>query len=170
MALRPEPSPVPRLADVRSMPDELVPGGVDVVDGEHQVQPGAGGSRRQALAELDRRWRAGRRELHDTGVRVDREVGVETPAESLVEGLCAVDVGNRQHGDLEPHRDARGAGRFGRGVSAHLRTAHGDLRGWSGPTLTGPRAGRARGAPWSSPPDTLAGATHDIDDGRRFVS
>ena len=54
-----------------------------------------------ALAELDRGGGAGRRELDAARSRAGLEVDVETPAEAQVEGLRAVDVGDRDGGDLE---------------------------------------------------------------------
>ena len=64
---------------------ELVARGLDV--GDDQVQaPGRAGRRRGHLrAELDRRARAGRRELDDPEAVVEGEVGVEPPPQALVE-------------------------------------------------------------------------------------
>src|SRR6185436_2103211 len=81
--------------------------------GRHVRQPGA---------ELDRCRRTRRRELDDPVVLPEREVGVEPPAETLVERLRAIDVGDGEERDLEPERDRRGAGRS---VAAGLRAAHG---------------------------------------------
>src|SRR5215211_5000458 len=51
------------LADVDAAADEIVPGGVDVLDCEDQPVSGPRLGRREALAEVDRALRAGRREL-----------------------------------------------------------------------------------------------------------
>ena len=49
-----------------------------------------------------------RRQLHAAEVVARREVGVEPPAEILVERLRAVDVGNADHHDFELHVDRFG--------------------------------------------------------------
>ena len=99
-------APVPDLADVRAVADQVVAGGLDVVDDQVHVLHRARRHRRQPHPELDRGRRARRGELHDPVVLVDREVGVEPPPEALVERLGAIDVGHRQHRDLVAHRDA----------------------------------------------------------------
>jgi hypothetical protein len=56
------------------------------------------------------------------------EVDVEAPAQLLVEGLGAVDVGDRQRRDLEGHRDGGGLVLRG-GGGVRLRGAHGGSSG-----------------------------------------
>src|SRR5215475_13506546 len=102
------------LADVDAPADEIGPGGVDVGDREDQPVSGPWRSRGEALAEVDRALRARRRELHPPDVVANAEVGVQPPAEALVEALRPVDIGDRlgdrQRHDLEPQRDGRGTG------------------------------------------------------------
>ena len=93
------------LAHVDAAGDQVVAGGVDVVHGEDQAARRAGLGRRDSLAEDDRGFRVVRRHLHDAEVVARREVGVEPPAEILVERLRAVDVGNAEHHDFELHVD-----------------------------------------------------------------
>jgi hypothetical protein len=62
---------------------------------------------REPGPELDRGGRPRRRELHDPIVLAEREVSVEPPAEPLVERLGAVDVRDREQGDLEAQWDRR---------------------------------------------------------------
>jgi hypothetical protein len=85
--------------------DQVGAGGVHVVHGEDQAVRRAGLGRRDALAEDDRGVRVVRRQLHDPPIVAGREVGVEPPAELLVERLRAVDVGNAEHHDFELHVD-----------------------------------------------------------------
>ena len=66
--------------------------GVDIVDRKQQA---VGGTRRgigDALAEDDRGLRAGRRQLNDPEVVTGREIGIETPAQALVEAFRPVGV------------------------------------------------------------------------------
>ena len=93
------------LAYVDAAGDQLGAGGVDVVYGEGQAVRRAGLRRRDSLAEDNRGWRVVRRQLHDAKVVARCEVGVEPPAEILVERLRAVDVGNAEHHDFELHVD-----------------------------------------------------------------
>src|SRR5438034_3348355 len=80
-------APVPDLADVRAVADQVVPGGLDVIDDQIHVLHRAGRHRRQPEPELDRSGRARRGELYHPVVLVDREVSVEPPPEARVEGL-----------------------------------------------------------------------------------
>ena len=93
------------LADVDAAADEIVPGGVDVLDHEDQPLSGSGLSRRAALAELDRALRVGRRDLHRPDVVADDQVDVQPPSEALIEALCPIDIGDGQRHDLERHVD-----------------------------------------------------------------
>ena len=93
------------LAHVDAAGDQVVAGGVDVVHGEDQAVRRAGLGRRDSLAEDDRGFRVVRRQLHAAEVVARHEVGVEPPAELLVERLRAVDVGNADHHDFELHVD-----------------------------------------------------------------
>src|SRR6185369_6935030 len=83
--------------------DKVVAGGFDVVHGENQTVRRAGLNRRDSLAEDDRGLRIMRRHLYDAEVIAYHEVGVEPPAEILVERLRAVDVRNAEQHDFELH-------------------------------------------------------------------
>ena len=93
------------LADVDAAADEIVAGGVDVVDHEDQSLSGPRLSRRPALAELDRALRVGRRHLHRPEVVADDQVDVEPPSKALIEALRPIDIGDGQRHDLELHVD-----------------------------------------------------------------
>ena len=67
-----EAAPVPDLADVDAASDQLVPGGVHVIDDQVQAVHRAGRQRGRALPELDRGGRARWGELQDAEVLVDR--------------------------------------------------------------------------------------------------
>ena len=107
---------VERLADRDAAIEQFLAGGVDVGNDQVQALGGAGCRRGDVLAEDDRGRRAGRRELDDAEVVAGGEVGVEPPAEILVELLGAIDFRNRDHGDLKLHverpriRDIDGGG------------------------------------------------------------
>src|SRR3954467_764526 len=75
---------------------------------------GADGSARRRTgggAELDRRRRARRGELHGTHLLGELEVDVQLPPEALVEVLCPVEVGDWDARHLEPQ------GHFGQVLS-----------------------------------------------------
>ena len=120
---------VEHLADAGPAAQELGARRVDVVDHEHQPLDGARCGRRDARAEDDGAGRAGRRQLHHTKVGSPREIGVQPPAEAGVVAPRAIDVGNREHDDLELRRDASDDGPLACGLAARLRGAHGGLRG-----------------------------------------
>src|SRR3954447_22409690 len=92
---------VPDLADVGAAADQVLTRGLDVVDDDDQALQRAVVRRARARPELDRRLRAGRRELHAPYSGEGLEVDVEPPSEALVEGLRPIDVRDRQCGDLE---------------------------------------------------------------------
>ena len=73
---------VPDLADLDAATDQLVAGGLDVVDDQQQALQRLRVIVVGALAELDRGGRARRGELHAASVRGGLEVDVEPPAES----------------------------------------------------------------------------------------
>src|SRR3954447_2402632 len=112
------------LADVDAAADEILPGGVDVLDRQVQLLEGPGLHRRNALAEMDRGLRAGRRHLHLPEV-AEVDIDVQAPPKALIEAQCPIDIGDRDRHDLEPHVD--------RGDFCHLRrtayvgAAHVDL-------------------------------------------
>ena len=76
---------VERLADLDAPLDQVGARGVDVVDRQLQALERARRGRRQARAEDDRARRPRWRQLHHPVALVDREVGVEPPAQRLVE-------------------------------------------------------------------------------------
>src|SRR4051794_12179292 len=85
------------LADVDAAADEIVPGGVDVLNGENQPVKGTRLSpQRDALAEVDRAVRVGRRHLYRTELVAGSQVGVQSPTEALIEALGPFDVGDGQ--------------------------------------------------------------------------
>ena len=90
------------LTHVDAARDQVVAGGVDVVDGKDQAVRRAGLGRRDSLAEDDRGFRVVRRHLHAAEV-ARRDVDVEPPAEILVKRLGAVDVRNAEQDDFELH-------------------------------------------------------------------
>jgi hypothetical protein len=90
------------LADRDAAIEQFLAGGVDVGNDQVQALGGAGRRGGDVLAEDHRGRRPGRRELDDAEV-ASGEVGVKPPAEIAVELLGAIDVGNRDHGDLELH-------------------------------------------------------------------
>src|SRR5829696_9651999 len=112
------------LADVDAAADEIGPSGVDVLDREHQPVSGPRLSRREALAEVDRALRVGRRELHPPDVVAGGEVGVQPPPEALIEALCPIDVGDGQRDHLELHVDGPDLRDFRRGLGAPPSAAH----------------------------------------------
>ena len=117
------------LADVDVAADEIVvPRGVDVLDREHQPVSGARLGRREALAEVDRALRVGRRELHPPDVVAGAKVGVQPPSEALIEALCLIDIrdGHRHH--LELHVDGAHFRDLRRGIGPRATAAHVDLR------------------------------------------
>src|SRR4030095_3448057 len=78
---------------------------------------------------MNRAWRSGRCQLHRSKVLPDHEIGVESPPQSAVEGLGAVNVGYRDGDDLEFQIDGRGGRNAGGALlfSAAWRTVHGFL-------------------------------------------
>src|SRR5215203_3068262 len=85
--------------------DELHAGGLEVGDDEEHALSGARNGR---WGEMDRAWRAGRRQLHGSKVFPNPEIGVERPAQPFVEGLGAIDVGYGNGDDLELQIDHPG--------------------------------------------------------------
>ena len=97
---------------------------LDVGHDEIESLGRAGRGRRDSLAEVDRRRRAWRRELHDPKRVTDGEVGVEPPAQAAVEALGAIDVRNRDDDDLELHVDLPRCRGFDCSFAAHLSHGH----------------------------------------------
>src|ERR1700733_2431223 len=91
------------LTDVGAGVEELGPCPADVVYHQLQALGGAGRGRSDPAPEDDRARRAGGRHLDHAEPRVAGEVGILAPPEPLVEALCPVHVGHRDHDDLEPH-------------------------------------------------------------------
>src|SRR5262245_26071569 len=125
------------LADVDAAIDQIMAGGLDVLDDQDVGLGGPRLSRRPApLAELDRapgvRWG----ELHVPDLVAEDQVDVQPPAEALVEGLGPVNVGDGQRHDLEVHVHAETVGRLAGGLTDYVGTTHGDLRHWCGNTVT----------------------------------
>jgi hypothetical protein len=97
------PRPLLHFAHVDTAADEIVPGGVDVLDREEQPVTGARLHRREALAEVDRALRVGRSELHRPDLVAEGQVGVQPPSDAPIEALRPIDIGNGQRHHLEPH-------------------------------------------------------------------
>src|SRR5690348_6585387 len=89
------------LAHVDAVTEKLGARCADVVDGEPKALNRARRSRRDSFAEDDRARRAGGRQLYGPPVLAAREIGVEPPTHVSVEALGAIDVGHRNHDDLE---------------------------------------------------------------------
>ena len=89
------------LADLDAAAQQIGTRGLDVRDDEVHVLGRSGRGGRHLRPELDRAGRPGRRELDDPEAVVEREVGIEPPAEPRVELLRALDVGDRDDNDLE---------------------------------------------------------------------
>ena len=94
---------VEHLADLDTAGDELVARSLDVGDDQVEALGRAGRGRRDVRAELNRAPRAGRRELDDPEAVIEGEVGVEPPAQRLIEALGAIDVGDGQHHNFKFH-------------------------------------------------------------------
>jgi hypothetical protein len=94
---------VEHLADLGTAGDELGARSLDVGDDQVQVLGRTGRGRGDARAELDRALGARRCELDDAEVVTSSAVGVEPPAETPVELLCAVDIRDRDDDHLELH-------------------------------------------------------------------
>src|SRR3954462_4207259 len=92
-------------------------------DQEHSLSGAGHGRRRQ----MNRAWRSGRCQLHRSKVLPDHEIGVERPAQRLVEGLRAIDVGYGDRDDLELQIDGRGVRKLRGGFIDRLCAAHCDL-------------------------------------------
>jgi hypothetical protein len=83
-------------AGVDAASDELGARGFDIVYDEVEAC-------RRARAKLYRTWRARRRELHGARPVGPDKIGVEPPAQFLVEALGAINVRNRNDRDFEFH-------------------------------------------------------------------
>ena len=89
------------LADLDAAAQQIGTRSLDVRDDEVHVLGRSGRGGRHLCPELDRAGGPGRRELDDPEAVVEREVGIEPPAETRVELLRAIDVGDRDDDDLE---------------------------------------------------------------------
>src|SRR3954454_15631555 len=115
------------LADVDAAADEILAGGVDVRDRQVELLEGSGLHGRDALAEMDRGLRPGRRHLHLPEV-AEVDVDVQPPSQALVEAQCPIDVGDGDRHDFEPHIDRRDLRHLCGSGGAYVGAAHGDLR------------------------------------------
>ncbi len=95
-------------ADLDAAIEQVLAGGFDVGDDQIQALRGAGRRGGDVLAEDHGSRRAGRGELDHAIVVGAGEVGIEPPAELCVKVLGAIDVGNRDDGDLELEVDLSG--------------------------------------------------------------
>ena len=92
---------VEHAADLGAAGGQVGPGRVDVVCDQVQALHRARRGRGHASAEDDRACRPGRGQLHHAVVGPADVIGVEPPAQRLVEVLGFVHVGDRYHHDLE---------------------------------------------------------------------
>ena len=115
---------VEHLTDLDTVRKQHVAGGLEVLDDQVQALGRTGRGRRDVRAELDRAAGARRRELDDPEVVARRDVGVEPPVETAVEGLGAIDVGDRDDDHLESQvgdlRAGGGGGTCLARLDAHL--------------------------------------------------
>ena len=114
---------VEHVAHLHAAGHEVFASFLDVRDDKELGLARARRSRGDVGAELDRARRAGRRELNQANV-VFHPVGVEPPAELLVERLGTVDVRDRDHDDLEPGVDCPGLRRLAAGAGVALLLTH----------------------------------------------
>src|SRR5215207_2518381 len=146
------------LADVDAAADEIVPGGVDVLDREKQPVKGTRLSpQRDALAEVDRALRVGRRHLHRPEVVAGGQVGVQPPSEALIEALCPVNIGDGQRHHLERHVDRPRFRHLRRTCTAYVRATHAYLQTFVG------RARHNRATPGSPTRAARANDGHKAD-------
>ncbi len=104
---------VEHFADLNAVAEQILAGGLDVIDDQIQALGRAGSRPGDVLAEDDRAPGAGRRELNYTKVLTVVVVGVESPPELRLELLRAIDIRDGNNDDFEFHldfRDARLAG------------------------------------------------------------
>src|SRR4051812_7304401 len=143
------------LADVDASADEILPGGVDVLDRQVELLERPGLHRRDALAEVDRGLRAGRRHLHLPEV-AEVDVDVEPPSQALVEAQCPIDVGDWDRHHLEPHVDRRELRHLRGTGGAYVGAVHVDLRrvDWPRQELVAATDPSRPCGPWSDPGPT----------------
>src|SRR6266851_1760607 len=91
------------LAHLGAAAGELGPGRLDVGDGQLQAVSRTRRGRRDPGAEDDRALGGGRGQLHHPEVLTGGAVGIQPPAQRLVEVLGLVHVGHGHHHDLEFH-------------------------------------------------------------------
>jgi hypothetical protein len=108
---------VEHLADLGAVRAQLGAARLDVVDRQQEPVDRAGLCGGDALAEDHRGGRPGRGHLHHAEATVSG-IGVQAPAQPLVEALGPVDVGDGKDHDLEAHRDVADRDLGGIGVTA----------------------------------------------------
>src|SRR3954447_19077537 len=136
------------VADVDAAAEEILPGGVDVLDRQVQLLQGPGLHRRDALTEVDGGLRPRRRHLHLPEV-AEVDIDVQPPAQALIEAKRSIDIGDRHRYHLEPHVDRRDLRHLRRTASAYVGAAHVDLRSvdWTCNSVSPPAIRRAPGVP-----------------------
>jgi len=97
------------LADVDAKGDKFVTCRRNVGHNEIQAVRGPGRAGREVRSELDRASGTRRRELYDSETVIEKEVGVESPAELSVEVLRAVDIRDGDDNRLQLQVDCRDA-------------------------------------------------------------
>src|SRR5438105_3560513 len=91
------------LADVCAATNQVLSSRLDVVHREGQALHRARLGRRHSVAKNYRGLRIGRCELNDSELLALYEIGVEPPAEFLVERFRTIDIRNANHHDFELH-------------------------------------------------------------------
>ena len=104
-------------ADLNAATEQILAGGLDVIDDQIQALGRAGSRPGDVLAEDDRARGARPRELNDAKILTVVVVGVEPPPEPRVELLRAIDIRDGDNYDFELHVDFRNASLAGRVVS-----------------------------------------------------
>src|SRR3954470_20680152 len=112
------------LTHVGSAGDELSACCLHIRDDEEHALSRA---RHGGCHEMDRARGPGRRQLHRAKVP-DHEISVESPAQTPVERLCAIDVGHGDGDDLELQIDRPGIRKLHCVFIDSVGTAHCDLR------------------------------------------
>ena len=111
---------VKHFANVSTVTDEFGPRCLDVGHDEIQTACRARRGRRQSSAEVDRARRARRRELYNSKIVADGEVGIEPPTQITVKALGAIDVRDRDDDDLKLHVDRARPQGLDRGFTPHF--------------------------------------------------
>src|SRR5215472_14213866 len=117
---------VEHLTDRYAAAGKVLASHIDVGYGQQQALNRARLSGGNTLTEGDRATRVRRGHLDHPETVADRDVGIQTPPEALIETLCPVDISNWQRYDLELHIGGQ-VGLPHRSIGSYV-SAHVDLR------------------------------------------